>query len=192
MIAPIADAPCSPVRARSKSLLAKATCARLSGAPSRQGRAFRTCACPGAGRGSAVRPKQGAVSASGLTLKDHMATVEHSDGNGRCGQRRRRAPPRFHQHRRGELRRRRRRRLALSADQPDEPVGRRARARPDRGRHLGDPARPGDQDDLAQAADLHPPPDPAGDRRPPMRSTSARFAIRRRSPSGPSRASRNG
>src|SRR3546814_4399720 len=44
----------------------------------------------------------------------------------------------------------------ISAGPSDEPIGRRARAVVDRDRHFGDRARTGDQDELAQAADLRP------------------------------------
>ena len=79
------------------------------------------------------------------------------DGQGR-------APARLHQHRRGELRRRRRDRRGDPARQPDEPVRRRAGTRADRGRHLEDRRRLGDQDGLAQAADFHPQSHAEGDR----------------------------
>ena len=127
-----------------KMAVGKGRVARLSGPPSRPGPGADVSLCPG-------------------TLKDVMAAVETNEGAA-------------HAVEEGGVRRRdfiniaavsfagrRRRRPALSAGQPDEPVGRRARARPDRRRHLGDPAGPGDQDDLAQAADLHPQPDPGRD-----------------------------
>ena len=75
--------------------------------------------------------------------------------------------------------------LVLAADRPDEPVGRRAGARLDRGRHLGRSRRAWRSSDVAQAAGVRPQPHAGRDRggargaarraaRPADRTTSAR------------------